>query len=128
MNWLTDCLDCQLSMSRVNGDVRGDSPTTHVDLLDQILGERLISPDVGQGSAGVGLFGLLVDLGGRLTQQLVDECDEFFFVDGKSVHIRHGSVAYLWAIRGSLLLPMHFHCMKTVYKQRESPVTDLIVQ
>lgn len=44
MNWLTDCLDCQLSMSRVNGDVRGDSPTTHVDLLDQILSERLISP------------------------------------------------------------------------------------
>ena len=44
MNWLTDCLDCQLSVSRVNGDVRGDSPTTHVDLLDQILSERLISP------------------------------------------------------------------------------------
>lgn len=33
MNWLTDCLDCQLSMSRVNRDVRGDSPTTHFDLL-----------------------------------------------------------------------------------------------
>lgn len=33
MNWPTDCLDCQLSMSRVNGDVRGDSPTTHFDLL-----------------------------------------------------------------------------------------------
>lgn len=44
MNWLTDCLDCQLSMSRVNGDVRGDSPTTHFDLLAQILSERLISP------------------------------------------------------------------------------------
>ena len=44
MNWLTDCLDCQLSVSRVNGDVRGNSPTTHVDLLDQILSERLISP------------------------------------------------------------------------------------
>ena len=44
MIWPTDFLNCQLSMSRVNGDVRGDSPTTHVDLLDQILGERLISP------------------------------------------------------------------------------------
>jgi len=31
-------------VSRVNGDVRGNSPTTHVDLLDQILSERLISP------------------------------------------------------------------------------------
>lgn len=44
MNWLTDCLDCQLSVSRVNGDVRGDSPTPHLDLLDQILSERLIIP------------------------------------------------------------------------------------
>ena len=44
MNWLTDCLDCQLSMSRVNGDVRGDSPTPHVDLLDQILSKRLVIP------------------------------------------------------------------------------------
>lgn len=44
MNWLTDCLGCQLSVSRVNGDVRGNSPTTHVDLLDQILSERFISP------------------------------------------------------------------------------------
>lgn len=44
MNWLTDCLDCQLSVSRVNGDVRGNSPTTHLDLFTQILSERLISP------------------------------------------------------------------------------------
>lgn len=44
MNWLTDFLDCQLSMGRVNGDVRGDSPTSYVDLLTQILSERLISP------------------------------------------------------------------------------------
>lgn len=44
MNWLTDCLDCQLSVSRVNGDVRGNSPTTHVDLLTQIFSERLITP------------------------------------------------------------------------------------
>lgn len=42
MNWLTDCLDCQLSMSRVNGDVRGDGPTPHLDLFTQILSERLI--------------------------------------------------------------------------------------
>lgn len=42
INWLTDCLDCQLSMSRVNGDVRGDSPTPHFDLFTQILSERLI--------------------------------------------------------------------------------------
>ena len=44
MNWLTNCLACQLSVSGVNGDVRGNSPTTHVDLLDQILSERLVSP------------------------------------------------------------------------------------
>lgn len=44
MNWLTDCLGCQLSVSRVNGDVRGDSPTTHLDLFTQILNERLIIP------------------------------------------------------------------------------------
>ena len=44
MNWPTDCLDCQLSMSGVNGDVRGDSPTPHLDLFTQILSERLISP------------------------------------------------------------------------------------
>lgn len=44
MNWLTDCLDCQLSMSRVNGDVRGDSPTPHLDLFTQILSERLVIP------------------------------------------------------------------------------------
>lgn len=44
MNWLTDCLGCQLSVSRVNGDVRGNSPTTHVDLLDQILSEGFIIP------------------------------------------------------------------------------------
>lgn len=44
MNWLTDCLDCQLSVSRVNGDVRGDSPTPHFDLFTQILSERLIIP------------------------------------------------------------------------------------
>nr|DAV26014.1 MAG TPA: hypothetical protein [Caudoviricetes sp.] len=34
----------KLSMSRVNGDVRGDSPTTHLDLLIQIFSERLIIP------------------------------------------------------------------------------------
>lgn len=40
MNWPTDC---QLSMSGINGDVRGDSPTTHLDLFTQILSERLVS-------------------------------------------------------------------------------------
>ena len=44
MNQPTDFLDCQLSMSRVNGDVRGDSPTPHVDLFTQIFSERLIIP------------------------------------------------------------------------------------
>ena len=44
MNWPTDFLNCQLSMSRVNGDVRGDSLTPHLDLFTQILSERLIIP------------------------------------------------------------------------------------
>lgn len=41
MNWL---IDYQLSMSRINGNVRGDSPTIHVDLLSEILSKRFIIP------------------------------------------------------------------------------------